>query len=101
MSMFVVRMLYVRYTSFNTVMVPINRVYLDVSMVPSARLGKEGGARNGARETAIYATTRVKLETPDLKAKLNFRPESHNTRCPRLPNATRMAHAHSGSLTSL
>ena len=24
-------------------------------MVPSARLGKEGGARNGARETAIYA----------------------------------------------
>ena len=29
-------------------------------MVPSTRLGKEGGTRNGARETAIYVTTRVK-----------------------------------------
>ena len=28
-------------------------------MVPSTRLGKEGGARNGARETAIYEPTRV------------------------------------------
>ena len=27
MSMFVVRKLYVRYTSFNTVMLPIDRVY--------------------------------------------------------------------------
>ena len=31
-------------------------------MVPSARLGKEGGTRNGARETAIYVGTRVKLK---------------------------------------
>ena len=59
MSMFVVRKLYVRYTSFNTVIVPIDRVPSDVSMVPSARLGKEGGARNGARENRFYIRTRV------------------------------------------
>ena len=29
-------------------------------MVPSARLGKEGGTRNGARESRFYIPTRVK-----------------------------------------
>ena len=33
-------------------------------MVPSTRLGKEGGTRNGARETAIYPPTRVNKLTP-------------------------------------
>ena len=35
-------------------------------MVPSARLGKEGGTRNGARETAIYEPTRVKFNVTDI-----------------------------------
>ena len=42
-------------------------------MVPSARLGKEGGTRNGARETAIYAPVReLKSAFGDLSGGVDF-----------------------------
>jgi hypothetical protein len=42
MSMFVVRKLYVRYTSFNTVIVPIG--YLETSLwCPARAWGRKGG----------------------------------------------------------